>query len=669
MFRNKHWLTLLAVASFILSACAPAATPTQAPNTAAPPPTAETIKPTEAPTQPAATETPAMTEPQPKDKNTFTLVTFGDPETLDPAVDYESAGVNVLGNIYEGLIGFAGSEPLTFQPVLAESIPDPAPTSDGGVQYTWKIKDGIQFHNGDALTAEDVAYSFWRTMLIGDPNTPAFLLLEAFFNVDDSSQIVLQPDGSLSGNPDEIKNQPAAKLAETCQKVKDAVTFDEASRTVTMTLVHPWGPFLSTLGGGNWAYVVDKQWVADQGDWDGDCQTWQNFYGIPSESGLIRDKANGTGPYVLDHWTPQEEIVLTANPNYHGGAVGIQRYVINNVTEFGTRFATLQTGDADEISLGSKADETQMDTLVRDTCDVNGQCQTVNPNGILRSYKGLPTTNRTDVLFTFSIAEGSTYVGSGKLDGEGIPLDFFSDVHVRRAFNYCFDWDTYIQDVLLGDGMQSQALTLPGQPGYDGAPHYSYDLQKCAEEFKASTLQSETGNSLWDTGFYMQLGYNAGNTARQSIAEILATGVAQANPNFFIAPVSLPWPTFLRTQRAQQFPIVSVGWGEDIHDPHNWYVPYLIGTYAIRQNLPDDLKAKYADLISQGVLETDQAKRATTYSQLNQLVYEDAPQIILAIATGTHYEPLYLKGWLGSVNQNPLLSSGYANFFPYSLSK
>jgi peptide/nickel transport system substrate-binding protein len=664
MFRAKNlWVAMLLVAGVIVSACASAATPTAAPSAA---PTEAAAAPTTAAAQP--TEAAMAATPAPKTADTFTLVTFGDPETLDPAVDYESAGVNVLGNIYEGLIGFDGADPAKFKPVLAEAIPDPVNTADGGVSYTWKIKDGVKFHNGDTLTTEDVAFSFWRSMLVGDPNAPSFLLNEAFFGVDDATELV-NPDQSLVGNPDALKAASADKLAAACQQVKDAVTFDEASRTVTMKLVHPWGPFLNTLGGGNWAYVVDKQWVADQGDWNGDCATWQNFYGIPSESGIIRDKANGTGPYMLDHWTPQEEIVLTAFPGYRDGPAQIQRYLIKNVTEFGTRFAALQAGDADEITLGSKADETQMDTLVRETCTVDGQCQPVNADGILRSYKGLPTTNRTDVLFTFNIAEGSTYIGSGQLDGEGIPRDFFSDVHIRRAFNYCFDWDTYIKDVLLGDGVQSAALTLPGQLGYDGSPHYSYDLAKCEEEFKASTLQSADGQSLWDTGFYMQLAYNAGNTARQSIAEILAAGVAQVNPNFFIAPVSLPWPTFLRSQRAQVFPIVSVGWGEDLHDPHNWYVPYLIGTYAVRQVLPDDLKAKYADLINQGVLETDPAKRAATYSQLNQLVYEDAPQIILAVATGTHYEPLYLKGWLGSINQNPLPSSGYNNFYPYYLSK
>src|SRR5512140_1124350 len=42
------------------------------------------------------------------------------------------------------------------------------------------------------------------------------------------------------------------------------------------------------------------------------------------------------------------------------------------------------------------------------------------------------------------------YIGSGKLDGNGIPPDFFTDVNVRKGFSYSFDWDTFITDVYKG---------------------------------------------------------------------------------------------------------------------------------------------------------------------------------------------------------------------------
>ena len=57
---------------------------------------------------------------------------------------------------------------------------------------------------------------------------------------------------------------------------------------------------------------------------------------------------------------------------------------------------------------------------------------------------------------------GNPYIGSGELDGNGIPADFFSDVHVRKAFNYCFDYDAYIDDA---SGWRGRAEHRPDQPG------------------------------------------------------------------------------------------------------------------------------------------------------------------------------------------------------------
>jgi peptide/nickel transport system substrate-binding protein len=691
MFRSKKilsLLTVLMVMSMVLGACAtptpapaapPAAAPTKAP---AAPPTTAPAAPTTPPQPTAVPPTEAPAAPKSKDPTTFTDSEFGEPETLDPSVDYETAGSRVLQNIYEGLITFEGADPLKVTPQLAKAIPDPVEDGKGGVSYTWQILDGVKFHNGDAMMAHDVAFSFWRTMLVGDNAVaPNFLDLEAFFlnsasknPVDDPTELV-DPSGKLVSDPESLKKAPAAKLEAACQQVKDAVTFDDTAGTVTMKMDHKWGPLWVTLAGGGWAYVQDQKWVGDNGDWNGDCKTWQNFYSIPSESGKLRNITNGTGPYILDHWTPGEEYVLTANPDYRKGEAKLKRIVYKVVNEFGTRFATLQAGDADYIITGSTADRPQMDTLVKDDCDINtGQCQpykdangTTNPNGILRRYLHVPSVNRTDIAMNYAVAEGSPFVGSGQLDGAGIPLDFFSDINIRKAFEYCFDMDSYIKDVWLGEAVPSLALTLPGQPGYEGTPAYTYDLTKCADSFKASTLKSADGKSVWDNGFYMQFGYNTGNTARQSIAQILGAGLQQVNPKFLLVPVAVPWPTFLRVQRDKQITISTAGWQEDIHDPHNWYVPYLLGTYSSRFNVPADLKAKYQTLITQGVFELDPAKRADIYKQLNQMVYDDAVFILGAIGEQRYYEPLYVQGWFDGKNRNPMVFGQGLSF--YELSK
>ncbi|HSD83083.1 MAG TPA: ABC transporter substrate-binding protein, partial [Anaerolineae bacterium] len=647
-------ISVLVVASMVLTACggptpvpttqAPAAQPTAKPAE----PTAKPAEPTAAAPQPTAAPVGPAAYPPAKDPTTYNVMTFGDPSELDPHYNYETAGGGQLFNIYQGLVSFDGKDPTKFKAVLAEAIPDPTPTEDGGVQYVWNIKKGVKFHEGQTMTPEDVAYSFWRVLLMSDPNTPGFLMTEPFFKVFDAAELA-DPSGAADGDAEALKALPAAKLEAACETVKAAITFDNDAGTVTMKLAQPWGPFIATIAQ-RWASVINKEWAVANKAWDGDCKTWQNSYGIPSESLPLRDKTNGTGPYKLDHWTPQEEIVLVANDDYWGEKPVIKRVVTKNVTEFGTRFAALQAADADRITPGSPADWAQLDTLVREECNPDtGECKEVNPDGVLRKINPLLSLARTDIGMNENIAEGSPFVGSGKLDGEGIPLNFFSDVHIRKAFNYCFDYDTYIKDVMFGEATKSLALTLPGQPGYDGTPRYEYDLAKCEEEFKASTitgtLESGETTTVWDTGFYVQLGYNVGNTARQSIAEILAENLGKVNQNFLVNPIALPWATYLRVVRVKQIPLGVAGWQEDIHDPHNWYVPYLLTTYGSRFNLAPEMVEKYKPLIDAGAKEIDFNKRAEIYKQLNQMIYDDAPYIIMAILNNRSYEQLYMKGW------------------------
>jgi ABC-type transport system substrate-binding protein len=65
---------------------------------------------------------------------------------------------------------------------------------------------------------------------------------------------------------------------------------------------------------------------------------------------------------------------------------------------------------------------------------------------------------------------------------------------------------------------------------------------------------------------------------------------------------------------------------------------------------------KYNPLISSGAAETDFDKRAEIYTELNQMIHDDAPYIIMSVLTNRSYEGLYMKGWLGGTSQNPLVS-------------
>jgi peptide/nickel transport system substrate-binding protein len=691
--RNKLFIvmSLIVAASMVLSACAT--------------PTAETVVETvvvkEVVTQEVVKEgetvvvtaTPEPAAPAAefasKDATTLVVAHFGEPETFDPALDYETGGGEILQNVYDTLITYDREKPTTFVPLLALEVPtvENGGISADGLVYTWKIRTGVKFHDGADMTPSDVAYTFQRGLLQGGTASPQWLLAEPFFGVGtDDISLLVDPEGNLYDDQEGMKAADPAKLMEACEKVKSVIVADDAAGTVTMTLAQPWAPFIPTLAN-FWGSVMDQDWVAANGGWDGTCETWQNYYGTTSDVDPFTSIANGTGPFKLESWTKGQEIVLVRNDDYwlteplwEGGPSGpaaLERVIIKKVDEWGTRFAMLQAGDADFADV-NRTDIAQIDPMVGELCLYNNDANdfdacTSESEQPFRLFKGAPPVTRQDAFMTFNIATSeespNPLLGSGKLDGNGIPSDFFSDIHIRRAFNYCFDWDTYINDALAGEAVQSVGVELPGMPGYDpNGPKYSYDPAKCEEEFKAADMDKDgvpagddPEGDVWTTGFRMQVAYNTGNTTRQAIAEILASNLATVNELFQVEIIGLPWPTFLRNQRAASLPMFFSGWIEDIHDPHNWFQPYIIGTYGRRQQLPAELTDQFAALINAGVAETDPAKRAEIYTELNQKVYDEAPQIILALVTSRHYEQRWVQGYY----YNPI-SPG---FYFYAISK
>ena len=594
----------------------------------------------------------SMTAPDP---NTYVALTFGDIGTLDPALGYDTASNTPIQNIYETLIWYNGPDPTTYVPLLATEVPtvENGGISEDGKTYTFNIREGVTFHDGAELTPSDVAYSFQRGLLQSDPNGPQWLFLEPILGYTSGDVTEGIQEGAFAGDPEALKaGATPEELAATCELVKAAVVADDAAGTVTFNLAQPWGPLLATLAG-TWGSVLDQDWAVAQGDWDGDCATWQNFYSPGTENDPLTAVTNGTGPYMLDHWTPGEEHVLGANPNYwraegdpmwEGGPSGVaplQTVIVRLVDEFGTRFASMQAGDAASVAVNIDQ-RAQVDPLVGEVCLADFSCTpTENPDGPLRKWDALASTSRTDAFLTWNVSQDSPYVGSGQLDGNGIPLDFFSDINTRKAMATCFDYDTYIQEALIGQGVRNNGPIIKDMLGYNpDGPMYEYDPEACA-----GYLEAAWDGKLPETGFRFQIAFNTGNTVRQTIGEIWQSELAAINPLYRVETIGLPWPTFLNAFRASQLPVSVSGWVEDIHDPHNWIQPYTYGTFGGRQGLPDEIKDKYQTLASAAVVESDPAVRAQMYYDIQQQFYDDVVSVILAQATGARYEQRWVNGY------------------------
>ncbi|MEQ9246226.1 MAG: ABC transporter substrate-binding protein, partial [Nitratireductor sp.] len=111
----------------------------------------------------AALSTSAMLAPalaqDIKQGGSMTVTYKDDVSTLDPAIGYDWQNWSMIKSLFDGLMDYVpGTTEL--RPEIAESYE----ISEDGTVFTFKLRDGVKFHNGRDLTAEDVKYSIERTV-------------------------------------------------------------------------------------------------------------------------------------------------------------------------------------------------------------------------------------------------------------------------------------------------------------------------------------------------------------------------------------------------------------------------------------------------------------------------------------------------------------------------
>ncbi len=623
-----------------------------------PPPTA----------RPAVTPTPDETWRSP-DPSTLVYAAAGTPDTLDPAYGYEVNGLTVLQNIYETLIFFDRDRADQFVPQLALEVPslENGGISPDGRTYTFKIRPNVLFHDGSPLTAEDVAFSFQRGLLQGGINTPQWMLAEPLLGngVYDVSTLA---GANFTGQADLLRKAPPVVLESICTKVTAAVTFDNVSSTVSFHLAQPWGPFLSVMAN-TWGSVQSKAWLVNNGAWNGDCRTWQDFYGRSAaelNQTPLGSQAMGTGPYMLDKWEEDNEVVLLANPHYwrtepawEGGPTGparIPKVIIRYVGQAEERFQGLDEGIYDLVYLGTNPNYTTLNALSGLECArTDAECRpTANPHGRLVHIRGFALGQRLhDLFFNFSIDPKSTVLGSGKLNGKGIPANFFANVHVRRAFAACFNYNRFLKDAMGGEGLRAATVMPPNMLGYDAAsPYYTYAPQRCEDELRQAVF---AGSSVWEQGFTLVLPANENSAAQLAIANIFKDELEQINPKFKLTVKSMPPGDYSQLYNSAQVPYFITGWVEDIHDPHNWAYAYILGALGSRQGMPEEFLKPFRDLLRASIENADPDYRNQVYKQFNQLYYEQVPSVPMFQAIGHQY----IQAWLKGFYNNPVMPGPY----------
>ncbi|MDX2101704.1 MAG: ABC transporter substrate-binding protein [Alphaproteobacteria bacterium] len=220
---------------------------------------------------------------------TLRFASQGDIATLDPYAHTESFTSNILHHIYEPLV--RRSKSLEIEPALATAWRQVAPD-----RWRFELRRGVQFHNGNAFTADDVVASMQRLM---------------------------DPAARARGNVSQVT---------AVEKVDDF--------TVEFVTRGPYPLLLNDLTG---VFIMDREWMAANNALQpGNISTRTTTYASTN--------ANGTGPFRFESWRPDQALTMTVNPSWWDRAEhNLTRIEFRPIRSDATRVAALLSGELDLI--------------------------------------------------------------------------------------------------------------------------------------------------------------------------------------------------------------------------------------------------------------------------------------------------------------------------------
>jgi peptide/nickel transport system substrate-binding protein len=215
-------------------------------------------------------------------KRELVVAQGGDISKFDPHFSTSSNDIRVSFNIFDNLVSRHPDGKL--HPGLATEW-----KLQGQTTYTFKLRSGVRFHNGDPFTSADAKASLERTY---DPNAKT-MVATAFTTID------------------RIETPDATTLA------------------IHTKTPDPLLPARLAFYGGQ---IVPRKYLESAGN-DG-----------------FNAKPVGTGPVRFASWAKDDRAVLEANPDYWGGKIEVDRVIFRSIPETAPRIASLQKGEVDVIT-------------------------------------------------------------------------------------------------------------------------------------------------------------------------------------------------------------------------------------------------------------------------------------------------------------------------------
>jgi peptide/nickel transport system substrate-binding protein len=430
------------------------------------------------------------------------------PDSMDPAVSYTTPGWEIVEQVYQGLVAPDGTSYNTYIGVLARDWT----VSSDGMTYTFTLRTGVTFSNGDPFNAYVMWFSIYRALVMNQE--PSWIIGQnlavgngADFNITDN--ILNSIDYA---NP---SSQDLAYMTASNQSVQAS-----APDQLIMHLGYgydgmaPYSAFLATLSTPI-SMAVDPQVVKANGGVVADERNnWMETHAI------------GTSFFELQSWTQGQSITLIRNQNYWGASVPVAE-----------RNYAIQPAILDTVDFYYKPTSTMIADLKANTA------QMILPPS--SQYGALKQTQGVSVSILPTAFGSSQSIIFVYMDPYAFPP--FQDRRVRQAISYAIDYKSIIHTVFNDLATQWIGPVPPGFPYYNesiqGLQPYQFD------PVKAANLLSEAGyKSTLPDGTVMNAAgkvfpsvnflYVADSATESQVAEIISTELHSIGVNIVLTPLT-----------------------------------------------------------------------------------------------------------------------------------
>jgi peptide/nickel transport system substrate-binding protein len=361
-----------------------------------------------------------------------TLVFAGasDPVVIDGALVSDGESIRVITQIFETLINL---KPGTTE--LAPGLATEWEISPDAKTYTFTLRDGVTFHDGEPFNAEAVCFNFDRWYNFKGPlqSASASYYYQAFF-------------GGYKNNESEDLSDPLYKSCE----ARDATT-------AVITLTRPSASLLGALV--QQAFSIGSPKALQQ--YNADAGTVDEETGFRPTGTFGTEHPIGTGPFEFVSWTREDRVVLKRYENYWGEKAKLDQLIIRPIADNAARLQALQNNEIQGYDL-------------------------VEPQDIptIEGDENLKILERP----AFNVA----YVGINQAKK---PMD---NLKVRQAVAYGLDRQAVVDNFYGGRGVVAKQLMPPEVEGYaDTVKEYEYNPDRAKQLLREAGLTPPVEIEFW----------------------------------------------------------------------------------------------------------------------------------------------------------------------------